>query len=90
MGEPCVKVLWIKPEYLSQILGGRKTIEVRAAYHNITRLRVGDVLKLNDTYLYEIVTTQLRPVACKLCIGTTGCGCCQHQPMATQYQSTTK
>jgi beta-galactosidase/beta-glucuronidase len=40
--------------------------------------------------LQDMVTTQLRPVACKLCIGTTGCGCCQHQPMATQYQSTTK
>ena len=42
------KTLWIKEEYLRQILSGRKTIEVRVGYKNITRLQVGDRVILND------------------------------------------
>ena len=52
MCEPRTKPLRVKPEYLTQILAGRQTIEVRAAYRNITRLRVRDLLKLNE---YEVV-----------------------------------
>ncbi len=48
MSEPRVKVLWVKEEYLDQILAGRKTVEVRVGYSNITRLRAGDILHLND------------------------------------------
>ena len=51
---PRVKVLWIRPEYLGQILSGRKTIEVRVGYSNIRRLRPGDLLRLNDAYVYRI------------------------------------
>jgi ASC-1-like (ASCH) protein len=42
------KTLWIRPEYLSEILEGRKTVEVRVAYANIARLQPGDRLLLND------------------------------------------
>jgi HAD superfamily hydrolase (TIGR01662 family) len=45
------KVLWVREPYLSQILAGRKTIEVRVGYDNIRRLQPGDRLKLNDRHL---------------------------------------
>lgn len=48
------KTLWIKEEYLQQILDGRKSIEVRVAYSNISRLRVGDRLLLNEQYPFTI------------------------------------
>ncbi len=48
------KTLWIKDEYLQQILGGRKTIEVRVGYGNIARLAVGDRLLLNEQYPFVI------------------------------------
>lgn len=54
MSEPRTKVLWIREPYLQQILEGRKTIEVRVGYENIRRLRVGDLLRLNDLHLYRI------------------------------------
>lgn len=49
-----VKALWIKPEYLSYILAGRKRVEVRVGYSNILRLQAGDHLKLNDVHLAVI------------------------------------
>jgi len=48
------KTLWIKDEYLRQLLEGRKTLEVRVGYSNITRLRPGDRLLLNDRYPFII------------------------------------
>jgi putative hydrolase of the HAD superfamily len=45
-----VKVLWVREPYLSDILAGRKTVEVRVAYENIRRLEPGDRLKLNDEH----------------------------------------
>ena len=48
------KTLWIKEEYLQQILAGRKTVEVRVAYSNLTRLQVGDQLLLNDAHPFVI------------------------------------
>jgi ASC-1-like (ASCH) protein len=48
------KTLWIKDEYLGLILTGRKTIEVRVGYSNITRLQVGDRLLLNDQHPFFI------------------------------------
>ena len=48
------KTLWIRGEYLKQILNGRKTVEVRVAYSNIAWLQPGDVLLLNDQYRYVI------------------------------------
>ncbi|MBC7262923.1 MAG: ASCH domain-containing protein [Chloroflexi bacterium] len=42
--------MWIKEEYLAEILGGRKTVEVRVGYPNIMRLVPGDTLLLNDRY----------------------------------------
>jgi ASC-1-like (ASCH) protein len=56
-----VKTLWIKDEYLEQILSGRKTVEVRAAYANITRLEPGDVLLLNEQYRYVIAAIRRYP-----------------------------
>ncbi len=49
-----VKTLWVREPYLSQILAGRKTVEVRVGYDNIRRLQAGDQLKLNDEYLVTI------------------------------------
>lgn len=49
------KTLWIKDQYLELILSGRKTVEVRVAYSNLTRLAPGDELRLNDQYDYQIV-----------------------------------
>ena len=48
------KTLWIQDEYLRLILAGRKTIEVRVGYSNITRLQVGDRLLLNDQHSFVI------------------------------------
>ncbi len=48
------KTLWIRDEYLQQILTGRKTVEVRVAYGNIARLQVGDRLLLNEQYPFVI------------------------------------
>ena len=49
-----VKTLWIRDEYLQQILSGLKTVEVRVAYPNIARLQAGDHLLLNDRYRYRL------------------------------------
>ena len=51
---PRTKTLWIKDEYLRHILSGRKTVEVRVGYANITRLQPGDILLLNDRHRYVI------------------------------------
>jgi ASC-1-like (ASCH) protein len=48
------KTLWIKDDYLAHILSGRKNVEIRIGYSNITRLQVGDCLLLNDRYPYTI------------------------------------
>ncbi len=48
------KTLWIKDEYIQEILSGRKTVEVRAAYSNLLRLEAGDLLMLNNAHLYRI------------------------------------
>ena len=48
------KVLWVREPYLSQILAGRKTIEVRVGYKNIRRLQPGDRLKLNDRHVARV------------------------------------
>jgi putative hydrolase of the HAD superfamily len=47
-------LLWVREPYLSQILAGDKTVEVRAGYKNIRRLEPGDWLKLNDRHLAKI------------------------------------
>ena len=57
MAEPSVqriKTLWVRREYLDQILNGRKTIEVRVGYANIRRLQPGDVLMFSAEYRYRI------------------------------------
>jgi ASC-1-like (ASCH) protein len=48
------KTLWIKDEYLQQILSGRKTVEVRVGYRNIASLEPGDRLMLNDQHPFMI------------------------------------
>jgi len=48
------KTLWIKDEYLRLILAGRKTVEIRVGYSNITRLQAGDRLLLNDQHPFVI------------------------------------
>jgi len=48
------KTLWVREPYLSQLLAGRKRIEVRVGYDNIRRLQPGDRLKLNDEHLATI------------------------------------
>jgi ASC-1-like (ASCH) protein len=48
------KTLWIRNEYLAEILDGRKTVEVRVAYSNIARLQPGDRLLLNDRHPFVI------------------------------------
>lgn len=49
-----VKTLWIREEPLRWILEGRKTIEVRVAYPNLTRLNPGDLLLLNGQHRFVI------------------------------------
>ncbi len=58
---PHQKTLWIKDEYLLQILDGRKTVEVRVAYNNIARLQAGDILLLNDRHRYLITNIRHYP-----------------------------
>ena len=58
---PRIKTLWIKDEYLQQILSGRKTVEVRVAYSNIARLEPGDTLLLNDQHRYAIADIRRYP-----------------------------
>jgi ASC-1-like (ASCH) protein len=58
---PRTKTLWIKDEYLQQILAGRKTVEVRVAYGNIARLEPGDILLLNDQHPYTITDIRRYP-----------------------------
>jgi ASC-1-like (ASCH) protein len=55
---PRLKTLWIKDEYLQQILSGRKTVEVRVAYANVARLQPGDVLLLNEQYRYVVAAVR--------------------------------
>jgi ASC-1-like (ASCH) protein len=45
-----MRKLWIKEEYLQQILGGEKSVEVRVGYPNILRLNAGDIVHLNERY----------------------------------------
>jgi ASC-1-like (ASCH) protein len=56
-----VKTLWIKDEYLQQILDGRKTVEVRVAYSNIARLESGDTLLLNDQHPFTVIDVRRYP-----------------------------
>ncbi len=58
---PHTKTLWVKDEYLQQILSGRKTVEVRVAYSNIARLEPGDGLLLNGRYPYSITAIRRYP-----------------------------
>ena len=51
------KTLWVKEQYLKQIVSGKKTVEVRVAYTNLSGLVPGDVLRLNDQFTYRIVGT---------------------------------
>jgi len=45
-----MRKLWIKEEYLQQILRGEKTVEIRVGYPNILRLNAGDIVHLNERY----------------------------------------
>ncbi|MHB9032555.1 MAG: ASCH domain-containing protein [Anaerolineae bacterium] len=56
-----VKVLWIREEPLSEILAGRKTVEVRVGYSNILRLQAGQLIRLNDQYLYRLKRVAVYP-----------------------------
>ena len=56
-----VKVLWIKDEYLQQILAGNRTIEVRVGYGNIHKLKAGQLVRLNDRYLFRLARIALYP-----------------------------
>ena len=51
---PRQKILWLKDEYLRQIVSGRKTVEIRVGYANILRLEPGDTLLLNNRYHYKV------------------------------------
>jgi ASC-1-like (ASCH) protein len=55
------KVLWIKDDYLQQILAGDKTIEVRVGYSNIRQLQPGQYIRLNDRYLFRLTRVALYP-----------------------------
>jgi len=48
------KTLWIKRQFLEEILAGRKTLEVRVGYDNIRRLKPGMQLLLNNEYPVRI------------------------------------
>ena len=44
------KTLWIKRQFLEEILDGRKTVEVRVGYRNIQELKPGMKLLLNEKH----------------------------------------
>lgn len=44
------KTLWIKRQFLEEILDGRKTVEVRVGYRNIQELKPGMRLLLNEKH----------------------------------------
>jgi ASC-1-like (ASCH) protein len=44
----------IRPEYLTMILDGRKTIEVRVAYPRFAEVTSGDTLRFNGRHEYSI------------------------------------
>ena len=48
------KTLWIKRQFLEEILAGRKTLEVRVGYGNIRQLKPGIQLLLNEEYPVRI------------------------------------
>ncbi len=48
------KTLWIRDEFLEPILAGKKTLEIRVAYSNITRLEPGDRVLFNERYPFKI------------------------------------
>jgi len=58
---PRTKTLWIKDEYLRDILSGRKRVEIRVAYSNVARLEPGDILLLNDQHRYVIMAIRRYP-----------------------------
>lgn len=49
-----LKILWIKRQFLEEILAGRKTLEVRVGYSNIRQLKPGMQLLLNGEYPVRI------------------------------------
>jgi len=53
-GEKNPKTLWIKRQFLEEILAGRKTLEVRVGYSNIRQLTPGTQLLLNGEYSVRI------------------------------------
>jgi ASC-1-like (ASCH) protein len=55
------KVLWIRDEFVQQILAGKKTIEVRVGYSNIRRLQAGQFVRVNDQYLFRLVRVTFYP-----------------------------
>jgi len=55
------KTLWIRDEYLQLILAGKKTIEVRVGYSNIRKLMAGQVVRLNDLYLFRLARVAIYP-----------------------------
>lgn len=44
------KTLWIKRQFLEEILDGKKTVEVRVGYRNIQELKPGMRLLLNEEH----------------------------------------
>jgi len=44
------KILWIKRQFLEEILEGKKTVEVRVGHRNIQELKPGMRLLLNDEH----------------------------------------
>lgn len=55
------RTLWIKEQYLQHILAGDKTIEVRVAYPNITRLQPGDLICLNERHAAVVLRLACYP-----------------------------
>lgn len=45
-----LKTLWIKRQFLEEILEGKKTVEVRVGYRNIQELKLGMRLLLNEEH----------------------------------------
>ena len=56
-----IKTLWVKRQFLRQILDGKKTIEVRVGYRNIQELKPGMRLLLNEKYEVGIKNVRRYP-----------------------------
>lgn len=66
MGNISPKTLWIKRQFLEEILEGNKTLEVRVVYRNIQELKPGMRLLLNEEHEVGIKDVRRYPTCSEM------------------------